>query len=387
MTEGRSRPTPEQQPPPALAAEVSGFSAGPLRAWGEAVERDGVVQPFMMEELRARGYLRLRAPRSVGGLGLSLPAYLPLLEELSTGHGALRMIVHVRNGIWRPLLEYGDQGQVDRFVRPLVAGALHLAFALTEPDAGSGADVRTEASRVGDEYVLRGRKHLITFGVGADYSLVIARLAGTTGTEGLLALMVAREASGLEVMPMPEAMGLRGSDHAQLTFRGCRVPVADRIGEEGQGLDVALRGFLYPSRISVGMSCVGLARRALELAVAWARHRVTFGRPIGERQMVQAHLAEAATDVQAARQLVLWAARRWEEAPPAVSPSAMAKLFALEALQRVTDRCLQVHGGLGYFKGQEIERIYRDARAQRFEEGTAEIQKTTIARGLLAEAP
>jgi alkylation response protein AidB-like acyl-CoA dehydrogenase len=366
-----------------LHAEIAAFAAGPLRAWSEQVERDGTVPAWMWQELRARGYLRLRAPAAVGGLGLGLPEYLPLLEELSTGCGALRMIVHVMNGIWRPLLEYGTTEQVERFVRPLVAGETSAAFALTEPDTGSGADIRTEAVPDGDAYVLRGRKHLITFGSIADICLVACRLPGSSGADGMLTLVVPRGIPGFTARPMAEAMGMRGSDHARLEFEGCRVPAANRLGAEGQGLEVALSGFLYPSRISVGMSCVGLGRRALELATDWARRRVTFGRPIAERQMVQAHLAEAATDLEAARQIVLWAARRWETAPPAISESAMAKLFALEAVQRITDHCLQVCGGLGYFHDQEIERIYRDARAQRFEEGTAEIQKTTIARALL----
>ena len=366
-----------------LLREVRDFAAGPLRDWGAEVERTGTVPVWMWRELGRRGYLRLCAPTSLGGRGLPLPDYLPLLEEFSTGHGSLRMIIHVVNGVWRPILTYGSGEQAESLIRPLLAGESAIAFALTEPGSGTGADIRTSARREGDVYVLHGEKHLITFGDIADHSLVIARLQGTTGATGTLALLVARDAPGLRLDPMPESMGLRGSDHARMYFEGCRVPVADRIGAEGQGLDVALHGFLYPSRISVGMSCVGLGRRALELAVARARERVTFGRAIGERQMIQALLAEAATDVEAARQLVLWAARRWEASPPAVAESAMAKLFALEALQRVTDRCLQVWGGIGYFRGQEIERIYRDARAQRFEEGTAEVQKVTIARSLL----
>ncbi len=367
----------------ALAREVRTFAAGPLRLWGEEIERTGVVAPAMWRELGERGYLRLRVPREYGGYGLSLPEYLPLLEEFSTGHGALRMIVHVMNGIWRPIHVYGTAEQRQGFIPPLAAGRQTLAFALTEPGAGSGADIQTTARREGDSYVLHGEKHLITFGDVADHSLVAARLEGSRGGGELLVLLVPRGAPGLRAVPMAEAMGLRGSDHAHMYFEGCRVPVANRVGEEGQGLDVALSGFLYPSRISVGMSCVGLGRRALELAVSRARERVTFGRPIGDRQLIQAYLAEAATDVEAARQIVLWAAQRWEEEPPAIVPSAMAKLYGLEALQRVTDRCLQVWGGLGYFRGQEIERIYRDARAQRFEEGTAEIQKFTIARELL----
>ncbi len=366
-----------------LRAEIAEFVRGPWVEWGERVERDGAVPRQMWEELAERGYLSLRAPEELGGRGLSLPDYLPLLEEFSRGHGALRMIVHVLNGIWRPLTRYGTPSQVDRFVRPLVAGRSLVAFAVTEPGAGSGADVACSARRDGDHYILNGEKHLITFGCGADHCLVLCRREGVPGAEGTMTLLVPRDTPGFVREPMAESMGLRGSDHAHLIFRDCRVPADLRIGEEGEGLAVSLEGFLYPSRISVGMSCVGLGARALELAVAHARTRVTFGRPIGDRQMVQALLAEAATDLEASRQIVLWAARQWEANPPAIGESAMAKLFALEALQRVTDRALQVFGGVGYFRDQEIERIYRDARAQRFEEGTAEIQKTTIARTLL----
>jgi alkylation response protein AidB-like acyl-CoA dehydrogenase len=195
--------------------------------------------------------------------------------------------------------------------------------------------------------------------------------------------MVPRHAAGMEARSMAEGMGLRGTDHAHLVMRDCRVPVDHRIGDEGEGLDVAFRGFLDPSRICVAMSCVGLAQRALDLAVARSRERVTFGRPIADRQAIRFMLAEAATDVEAARQLCLWAGRSFDEHPPAGPEAAKAKLFALEALQRVTDRALQVWGGAGYFQDSPIERVYRDARAPRFEEGTAEIQKATIAKSLL----
>jgi alkylation response protein AidB-like acyl-CoA dehydrogenase len=182
---------------------------------------------------------------------------------------------------------------------------------------------------------------------------------------------------------MPETMGVRGTDHGHLIFDRAPVPVANRLGEEGDGLAIALSGFLAPSRIAVGMTCVGLASRALELALAYARTRETFGKPIAQRQAIAFRLAEMATDLRAARSLVLDAARVWEATGGANAESAMAKLFASEMLQRVTDGALQVHGGIGYWSSSPIERVYRDARAQRFEEGTAEIQKTTISRELL----
>lgn len=367
-----------------LRHEIRAFMDTTGIQWGTEIEETGQVRKGIWHELRDRGYLRLQPPVELGGRGLSLPQYLTLLEEFSRGHGSIRMIVHVQNGIWRPMLRLATPEQVDRFIRPQVRGDTVVAFALTEPHNGTGSDIHTEAVRVGDEYLVSGEKHLITFGGVADFNLLFCRLAGTQGAEGMMALLVPHDAPGLRIEPMAESMGLRGTDHAHLILEQCRVPVSHRLGGEGEGLEVALRGFLDPSRICVGMSCVGLSQRALELAVEWSKTRTTFGKPIGDRQLVQSLLAEAATDVEAARQIVLWAGRQWESHPPSQRAAAMAKLFALESLQRVTDRALQVFGGIGYFKDHEIERIYRDARAQRFEEGTAEIQKVTIARQLLA---
>jgi alkylation response protein AidB-like acyl-CoA dehydrogenase len=237
--------------------------------------------------------------------------------------------------------------------------------------------------REGDTYYLTGEKHLITFGTVADYLLCFARLEGSRGSEGTVALMVPPRGPGVTANVMPETMGVRGTDHAHLVFDRAPVPVTDRLGEEGQGLAIALSGFLAPSRIAVGMTCVGLAARALELAIQYAQRRETFGRKIAQRQAIAFRLAEMATDLQAARSLVTDAAELWESSGGANAESAMAKLFASEMLQRVTDGALQVHGGIGYWSSSAIERVYRDARAQRFEEGTAEIQKTTIARALL----
>jgi alkylation response protein AidB-like acyl-CoA dehydrogenase len=372
----------------AWAAEIEEFVEGPGERWSEEIERSGRVPAALWQALRERGYLRLAAPQAYGGVGLSLSAYLPLLELFSRCHGSIRMIVHVCNGIWRPMARAATPAQVERFVKPLVAGTSVVAFTLTEPHAGTGADIQLAARRDGDTYYLTGEKHLITFGTIADYLLTIARLEGTTGAAGTLALMVPRPAPGLEVRLQGEGMGLRGTDHAHLRFHDTPVPVANRLGAEGDGLTVALRGFLDPSRIGVACSCVGLAQKALDLAVARSKARVTFGRPLAERQAIQMMLAEMATDVQAARQLVRWAGEVFdagpEDDPRVAQAAAMSKLFGLEMLQRVTDRALQVFGGWGYLRESPIERIYRDARAQRFEEGTAEIQKTTIARTLLA---
>ncbi len=367
----------------ALKAEVGEYVATRGEYWSERVERERQVPDELWDELRDHGYLSLAAPAEYGGRGVPLTRYLELLELFSTSHGSLRMIIHVCNGVWRPIAAHATAEQRERFLLPLVAGEIKVAFALTEPNAGTGADIRSSVARDADTYFLTGEKHLITFGTVADYLLVIARMQDTTGAKGTVALLTPPRGEGVEATLMPESMGLRGTDHARLLFQRAPVPVANRLGEEGEGLSVALGGFLAPSRLSLAMTCVGLAHRALDEAVAYAKRRETFGRKLAERQAIAFKLAEMATDVQAARALVLSAAEAWERDADAIAEPAMAKLFANDALQRVTDAALDIHGGIGYFSPSPIERVYRDARAQRFEEGTAEVQKMTIARELL----
>ncbi|GAA5199428.1 acyl-CoA dehydrogenase family protein [Rugosimonospora acidiphila] len=371
----------------ALATEIEAFVRGPGERYAAEIERTHQVPPELKAELRDRGYLRLAAPEEYGGQGIPFSRYLELMELFSMSHASLRMIVHVHNGVWRAMDQFATDEQRKSFVVPQIAADITVAFTLTEPTAGTGADLRCSVEREGDTYYLSGEKHLITFGVNCDYWLLFARMAGTTGKDGTVALMVDRNTTGVRVESMAETMGVRGTDHAHLFFDRAPVPVANQLGEVGRGLDVALGGFLTPSRISVAMTCVGLARRAQELAVEHAQKRVTFGKPLAARQAIAFALAENATDIEAARQLTLYAARQWEAGDPAASSlSSMAKLNAVDMLTRVTDKALQAHGGIGYWESSPIERVYRDARAQRFEEGTNEIQKTVIAREVLGGA-
>ncbi|WP_274651107.1 acyl-CoA dehydrogenase family protein [Paenibacillus humicola] len=367
-----------------LKEEVKAYVNGRLRELSVRIEETGECGPDIWAELRERGYLRLAAPAEYGGCGLSFTQYLQLLELFSQSHGSLRMIVHVMNGIWRPIDFLANAEQRERFVKPLVRGEITAAFALTEPYAGSGADIQTSARKQGDEYILNGEKWLITFGDTADYLMLYARMEGTRGYEGTMALLVPRQTDGVEIEVMPPTLGLTGTGHARIIMKDARVPAANLLGEVGQGLAGALNGFLDPSRVCVGMTCVGLAQRAFDLAVERSRERVTFGKPLSQRQVVQTWIAEMATDIEAARQLVMYAGRLKDENALTPPPASMAKLYALEMLQRVTDKAQQIWGGIGYFKGNEIERIYRDARAQKFEEGTAEIQKAVIAKHILA---
>jgi alkylation response protein AidB-like acyl-CoA dehydrogenase len=370
-----------------LSAEIEAFISGPGEEYAAHIERARAVPAELWADLRGRGYLSLAAPEAYGGGGIPFSRYIELMELFSMSHASLRMIVHVCNGIWRAIDHFATSEQRKAFVLPQVSGDIKVSFALTEPTAGSGADLRSSVVREGDTYYLSGEKHLITFGLSCDYWLLFARVAGTSGSAGTVALMVDRHAPGVTATPMPSTMGVRGTDHAHLVFDRTPVPVASRLGEEGQGLDVALGSFLTPSRVSVAMSCVGLARRAQRLAIQHAKRRETFGKAIAARQAVAFALAENAADIEAARQLTLHAARAWECGDPSSGTlSSMAKLTAVDMVTRVTDKALQVHGGIGYCEPNPIERIYRDARAQRFEEGTNEIQKAVISRDILRES-
>jgi alkylation response protein AidB-like acyl-CoA dehydrogenase len=369
----------------ALKQEIAAYVAEEGEQWTRRIEDERAVPPELRAELREHGYLSLAGPAEYGGRGIPFSRYLELLELFSMSHASLRMIVHVANGVWRAVDQFATEEQRQAYVLPAVTGEMTVAFTLTEPTAGTGADLRCSVEREGDTYYLSGEKHLITFGVSCDRWLLFARLAGTSGADGTVALLVDRETPGVEVEDMGESLGVRGTDHARLVFDRAPVPVADLLGEEGNGLAVAFGGFLTPSRIAVAMTCVGLARRAQELAVAHAQSRVTFGKPLAARQAISFALAENAADIEAARQLTLHAARSWEQgSAQSATLSSMAKLTAVDMLTRVTDKALQAHGGIGFWASSPVERVYRDARAQRFEEGTNEIQKTIIARDVLA---
>lgn len=374
----------------ALKAEIAQWVAGPGEAWSERIEADGSVPEALVAELRARGFMSLAAPPELGGRGVGFTRFLELMEYFSRLHASIRMLVHVNNGIWRALVDHVNDDQRESILIPTVKGEQRIAFTLTEADSGTGADIRTTLRRDGETYYMNGEKHLITFGLSADHWLLTARLEGTTGHDGTVALLVPNTGlhgealPGVELVDDSQTMGIAGTDHAIMRFHDTPVPVSARVGEEGQGLDVALGGFLLPSRISVAMSCVGLAERAQQLAVEYANRRVTFGKPLAKRQAIQFMLARNHAAILAARYLVLEAGRGYEAGrEDAGALSSAAKMTAVDMLAEVTDNALQVFGGRGYFKRETIERVYRDARAQRFEEGTNEIQSLIVSRAVL----
>jgi alkylation response protein AidB-like acyl-CoA dehydrogenase len=366
--------------------QVRSFILTEGETFARQLDAEKRIPDLLLKRLRELGLPRLTLPREYGGEGLKLQEYFPILEECAKSHGTIRILVHGINTMWRPMA-YASKNLKDRWFPAIAAGEAIPAFALTEPDTGTGADIGTVAVRRGDTYYLTGKKHLITFADIADVFTVVACTDRAKKGAGISAFLVPRDTPGFTVTLMPEMMGMKGSEHGILEFRDAPVPAESLIGQEGQGLEIVLRGFLDQSRAAIAQSCVGIAQRSLELALEFAKQRVTFGKPIAERQAIQMMLAEMATAIQAGRHLVLDAARRFDAGQPLAKEAAMAKVFCLEMVGEVTDKALRIFGGRGLTMAYPIERLYRDARALWFEEGTAEIQKIVIARELLHGHP
>jgi acyl-CoA dehydrogenase len=326
-------------------------------------------------------------PEAYGGAALSALARCTVMSELGrTGLGSICSIVGVHTGIGTlGLVRFGTDAQKARYLPELAAGRRLAAYAITEPDTGSDvAGVTTRAERRGDHFVLNGRKHFITSGDIASVITVIARTGPAGARRGhLSAFIVESSFPGFSVARVQETMGLRGSHIAELVFEDCVVPADNLLGKEGDGLAGVL-ATLAEGRIGIAARCVGVMSRLVDLSVAYAKQRVQFGRPIADFQAVQHMLADMAVDLDAARLMTWDGAWRLDEGLDVRGRSSRIKLFASEALGRVADRAVQVHGGYGYVSEFPIERLYRDARIARIYEGTSEIQRGVIARDLLA---
>lgn len=327
------------------------------------------------------GCYRLTLPVEYGGYGMSVTEYLPYLEAAAEGPGVGRMLVHTTNGIWRPIHNFGNEEQ--RAILPrMAAGDAVVAFALTEMTGGTGRDLKSIARRDGDNWRISGEKHLITWADRADWFLLVAATDEGGEKGSLTAFLIPRDTEGFEIDATQHTMGLHGTGHAFLRYSDMAVPDKYRLGAVGQGLEVALF-FLDYSRVSLSTTMVGLAQRALDEAVTFAKRRTTFGKAIATRPQMQTHIALMHADIEAARHLVRYAAKLCENGEDFTAQAATAKLFNLNMVGRVTDLSLRVHGGWGYTKAAPIERIYRDARGFWFEEGTAEIQQLVVARHVL----
>ncbi len=343
------------------------------------LEEEERLPDELVAELRRGEFFGLTIPKEYGGQGWTVVEWFSVLEELSRAYATVRLVAHTMNGLfWRPLQVFGTEEQRQKYLPKLASGEIWSANSLTEPEGGTGRDINAKAVLDGGDYVLNGHKWLIT--LFPDQTKLIYAFASTE--EGVTAFLVDSPREGLELVPMEKMMGCVGPRHYNVLYRDCRVPADAVLGEKGKGLDVAF-GMLHLSRTSIAFCCVGLAQKMLELAIAYAKQRSTFGKLISTRQAVKDNLAQMATEIEAARLLAYRAAWKFDQGLDIVSDAAMAKLFAEQVLTRVSELALRIHGGVGYTRAYPLERHFRDARSFHFEEGTEEIQKLLIARQLL----
>ncbi|SEQ15285.1 acyl-CoA dehydrogenase family protein [Thalassovita taeanensis] len=350
-----------------------------------AAERDKTktIAPEILAQMGELGFLGMTVPEDLGGVGADYVSYALALIEVAAGDGAISTVMSVHNAPFNAILQrYGSTKQQQEVLRPATAGAFIGGFALTEGHAGSDASaIRTRARRDGDDYVIDGEKAFITSGQIAEWVVVFARMEGAEGKSGITAFLVSTDTPGYHVTSVEEKLGQRCSDTCALRFEGLRVPAHMRIGKEGEGYRIALSS-LETGRIGIAAQSVGMARAALDLAVAYAQERTSFGQPLMAHQAVGFRLADARTQLEAAKQLVLNAARMKDAGMPCLTEAAMAKLFASEAAERIISAALQTFGGYGYMQDFAVERIYRDARVCQIYEGTSDIQKLIITRAM-----
>ncbi|BDG59245.1 acyl-CoA dehydrogenase [Caldinitratiruptor microaerophilus] len=330
------------------------------------------------------GYLNMQLPEKYGGQGLDWVSYTIVVEELARACAATAVIYEVHSSLHsEAIYRFGTEEQRMRYLPRLSRGELLGAYALTEPGAGSdAAAIQTRAERRGDVYVLNGQKAFITSGGVADSYIVFARTDPAPGHRGITAFIVEKGAPGLRFGPPERKMGLHASPTTAMYLEDCRVPVANRLGDEGQGFAIAM-AILDRGRVGIGAQAVGIAQAALDDALAYARQRHTFGKPIAEHQAIAFKLADMATEIDAARLLVYRAAFLLGQGRPCRREVSMAKLFASEVAMRATTEAVQILGGYGYMEDYRVERLMREAKVTQIYEGTSEIQRIVISRELL----
>ena len=360
------------------------FARDELAPHAAAWDRDHLFPREALRKLGELGALGVVVPEAWGGAGLDYVSLAVALEEIAAGDGATSTIVSVQNSVvCGPISAFGTEAQKAKYLLPQARGERLGCFCLTEPQTGSdAAAITTRAERRGDRYVLNGVKQFITSGANADIAIVFAVTDRAAGKKGISAFVVDTAAPGFVVMRVEDKLGQRASDTAQIGFENCEVDAANLLGREGDGYRIALAN-LESGRIGIAAQAVGMARSALDAALAYARERETFGKPIAEHQAVNFRLADMATQVEVARQMVWHAAALRDAGLPCLKEASMAKLFASEMAERVASDAIQIHGGYGYVADFPVERIYRDVRVCQIYEGTSDIQRLVIGRALV----
>ena len=349
------------------------------QAWEKAVWIDDALVAQMGE----LGLLGMVVPEEWGGSYIDYVAYALAVEEISAGDGATGALMSIHNSVGcGPVLNYGSQAQKDEWLAELASGRAIGCFALTEPQAGSEAhNLRTRAELVDGQWVLNGSKQFCSNAKRAKLAIVFAVTDPDLGKKGLSTFLVPTDTPGFAVERSEHKMGIRASDTCAVSLSDCRIPQANLLGERGKGLAIALSN-LEGGRIGIGAQSLGIARAAFEAALLYARERVQFGKPIAEHQSIANMLADMQTQLNAARLLILHAARLKSAGLPCLSEASQAKLFASEMAEKVCSQAVQIHGGYGYLEDYPVERYYRDARITQIYEGSSEIQRLLIAREL-----
>jgi len=341
--------------------------------------------PWEVQEKMARlGHFGIQVPKDLGGAGMDTVSYITVIEEISRACAGLGLCVTVHNSVAvYPIMAFGTDAQKKKWVPPLARGEKIGAFCLTEPNAGSDASaLESTAIRDGDDYIVNANKVFVTNGAIADICLMFVRTDPAAGRRGISVIVVERGTKGFTVGDVEDLSGMRANPVSSIRLYDCRVPAANLLGREGEGLSIGLTA-LDTGRIGIAAQAAGIAMAALEEAVKYAKQRHQFGVPIAKHQAIQMMLADMATQVDAARLLIYRAAVQKDRGDAFTQASAMAKLYASEIASQVTDMAVQIHGGYGFSKSYPVERFYRDARVTRIYEGTSEVHRMVIARGVL----
>lgn len=349
-------------------------------------DRTASLSEPLLAEMGALGLMGMMVPAEWGGADADFLSYVLALEEVAAADGAISTIMSVNNSpVCAAISTFGSAEQKERFLRPLARGAMIGAFALTEPQAGSDAsNIKTRARREGNRYILSGTKQFITSGSIAGVTLTFAATDPDAGKRGISAFLVPTDRTGYIVASVEKKLGQRASDTCQIVFDDVELTPDLLLGREGDGYRIALAN-LESGRIGIAAQAVGMARAALDAALPYAKERVAFGQPIIEHQAVAFRLADMATQVEVARQMVHHAAALKDAGQPCLKEASMAKLFASEMAERVCSDAIQIHGGYGYLSDFPVERIYRDVRVCQIYEGTSDVQRLVISRALREE--
>ncbi|WP_305038321.1 acyl-CoA dehydrogenase family protein [Caballeronia sp. SL2Y3] len=359
------------------------FSAEVLAPNAGQWDKDGAIPDAVVRQLGELGLLGMIVPAELGGTYSDYTAYALAMEEIAAGCASCATMMSVHNSVGcGPILAYGTDAQKAEWLPKLASGEVIGAFCLTEPQAGSEANnLRVRAVERDGQWIISGSKQFVTNGRRAGVAIVFAVTDPEAGKRGISAFIVPKNTPGFNVGPPEHKLGIRASDTCPITLDDCAIPAANLLGARGEGLKIALSN-LEGGRIGIAAQALGIARAAFDAARAYSRDRVQFGKPIREHQSVANMLADMQTQINAARLLVLHAARMRTEGVPCLSEASQAKLFASEMAERVCSDAIQIHGGYGYLQDYPVERNYRDARITQIYEGTSEVQRMVIARNV-----